>query len=420
MAAIKPKNISQQLAMASAALLGVNSQAVLAKETQTSQLYNNWDVDIGYLRYTEPGRITVDTVMAMINGNLSDKDTAKLGIVFDTLTGATPSGALPGSEIVSVSGVSGGSVSANGGAGGKVAFDDTRLAIDTTWGHEWQRLLRSNVSAYVSVEGDYTAIGGSLGIEKDTPDRTATYTAAIGMANDKVSRSDETTPAPLTEASAGIMYGTGHKNSFDTLLGYSRIINRRTIGMLNFTYGTSLGYHTEPYKVVSLADSNDIELAIVTERRPDSRERFIVYSQIKHEMPDSGHFVDMSYRLYTDSWDVTSHTFEGNYSFTLENNHVLAPFARLYHQQAAKFYTRTIEVPAGSTFNTVTLPNYASADIRLAEMLSATVGMKYQYKTSSKGSVDFRVAYIHRSYSDAVVSDDGDYFFVIDLGKAFD
>ncbi len=408
-------NISKQLGVAASSLLAASQAQAADSET----LYSSWNVDVGYLYYEEPEYIAVDTYMAMINGNLSDKDTIKLGVVFDTLSGATPSGALPDSEIVSVSGVSGGGVSGAGGSGGKVAFDDTRLAVDVQWGHELKRLLRSKVSAYMSVEGDYTAVGGSLGIEQDSEDKAYTLSAAIGLATDKVSKSDESTPEPLEELANAANYGAGHKNAVDLMIGATRVINRRTQGMLNLSYSLSLGYHTDPYKIISVADSADTELTQVTEHRPDTRERFIIFSKIMHELPSSGHHLGLSYRFHADSWNVNSHTFEGSYNIKLKSQNTIEPFVRLYHQQAADFYTRTILIESGTVFNDVSLPTHASADVRLSEMQSTTLGTKYTYKTSAKGSIDARIGYYHRNYNDAIINDDGAYFVQVDFSKAF-
>jgi len=413
--------LKQKLSLATASLLAADSQAAGNLDDKDA-LYNKWSVDAGYLRYEETGYITVDTYMAMIRGDLSGVDNIKLGIVFDTLSGSTPTGALPGSDAVALTGVSGGGVSTGGGGAGKTQFDDTRLAIDTTWTHEWERLLRSKATAAISVEGDYTAVGGSLAIEQDSKDKTTTYTAAIGVAADKVSRSDESTPAPLSLVSAGSMLGAGHKNTFEGLIGATHVINQRTVAMANFSYSHSLGYHTDPYKIISIADSNDVELfdGIVYEHRPDDRERFVLYGKVKHELPESGHHLGLSYRFHTDNWGINSHTIEGDYSFKMKNNDLVEPFARAYHQEAADFYTRTIISDGQQVFNDINLPSHASADVRLSEMFSLTAGVKYRHKTSAKGSVDFRIAYIHRDYRDAVLDTEGTVFFVVDLGKAFD
>jgi hypothetical protein len=411
------RRITGQLSLAAGSLLALpHAQAEGEGE---APLYSNWDLDVGYLYYEEPDYVTVDTYMAMISGNLSDKDTIKLGLVFDTLSGATPSGALPDSETVSVSGVSGGGVSGAGSSGGKVAFDDTRLSFDVQWGHEWARLWRSKLGTYVSVEGDYTALGGSLGVEKDAEDKSYTLTAALGLATDKVSRSDETTPEPLSEVGGGQTYGQGTKHSIDALFGLTYVINRRTQAMFNLTFSESLGYHTDPYKIISVADADDVELTQVSEYRPDVRTRVILYTKIKHELPSSGHHLGLTYRYHQDDWDLNSHTFEGTYNFPLSNKHVLEPFARIYHQSAANFYTRTIEVESGSVFDDITLPQYASADIRLSEMQTATLGTKYIYKTSSNTSIDTRIGYYHRNYTDAIINDDGAYFVQLDFSKAF-
>ena len=416
--AVTKNNITNKLALATSALLAHETHG---EQGEDGELYNKWEVDVGYLHYNEPDYISVDTYMAMINGNLSDKDSIKLGLVFDTLSGATPTGALPGSESVTVGGASGGNISAAESAGGTAAFDDTRLAVDAIWGHEWERLIRTKAGAHVSVEGDYTSVGGSIALELDSDDRAYTYTIGAGTAADKVSRSSPQTPEPLTDSSAGSMFGVGHKNSYDLLFGVSRVINRRTVGMLNFTYSQSLGYHTDPYKVISVADADDTEYGTVYEHRPDSRERFILYSKIKHELPKSGHHLGLTYRYHTDSWDLNSHTLEGSYGFPVFEKHRLEPFARLYSQQAADFYSRTIVAPANAeNVDARDLVTYASADIRLADMLSATIGAKFQYKTSKKGSIDLRLAYYYREYKDAVISNDDAVFAVIDFGKSFD
>ncbi len=410
-------NIKRKLALASATLLAHEAQA---EQEETTQLYNKWDIDAGYLYYNEPDYITVHTYMAMISGNLSDKDNIKLGLVFDTLTGATPTGALPNSESVTVTGVSGGAGKASNSTGGTAPFNDTRLAIDASWGHEWERLLRSKAGMAVSVEGDYTSIGGSLTLEKDSHDKTQTYSLGFGFSADKVGRSNEQTPVPLTKSSEGAMLGSGHKNTFDTLFGITRVINKHTVGMLNFSYSHSLGYHTDPYKVVSIADANDIEISdgAVFENRPDSRERFITYAKIKHQVPSSGHHIGISYRFHTDSWKLNSHTIETSYSFPVMKKHTLEPFVRLYHQQAADFYSK--KIPFIVDFDTsVSQISHASADVRLAEILSTTIGAKFKYTTSESGSIDFRLAYYLRDYSDAVINKDGALFLVVDLGKSF-
>ena len=409
------KNVKQQLALATGALLAHETYS----EESEKGLYSPWEVDVGYMRYEEPDYISVDTYMAFLSGNISDDDAISLGLVFDTLTGATPTGALMGDEFTSVSGVSGGGVSTDTGSDGKVTFDDTRLAIDAKWTHDWERLVRTKTGAYISVEGDYTAVGGSFAIEKDNEDKSLTYTVAIGGAKDKVSQSNEKTPEPLVDISNGVTFGTGNKNSYDLLIGATGVINRYTQGMLNFSYSRSLGYHTDPYKIISVADEQDQEFAKVFESRPDSRERYIIYSKVTHEIPSSGHHLALTYRFHGDTWGVYSHTFEGGYSWIHENNHLFEPFVRLYHQTAADFYMRTIHYDGVSQLEDL-LPDHASSDARLAESINTTIGMKYKFKTSTKSSIDFRAGYYLRDFKNAIIGEDDAFFVQFDFGKGFD
>ena len=51
------KTLKQQLTLAAGALLG--HQAADAAESTDASLYNSWTVDVGYLYYSEPDKITV-------------------------------------------------------------------------------------------------------------------------------------------------------------------------------------------------------------------------------------------------------------------------------------------------------------------------------------------------------------------------
>ena len=406
--------VSSTLAAATASLLGANS-------AQAEELYNDWSVDVGYLRYEEIDRISVNTYIGKIRGNLSEVDEVSLGIVFDTLSGSTPTGALPG-EGGSITGVSGGSVEAGtGGAGGLAPFDDTRLAIDASWDHEWGRLTRTGLGSYISVEGDYTAIGGSIGVERENKNRSTTYAASIGGAFDEVSRTGGDTPAPLAEVSSSAdMFGPGKKNTVDALVGVTKVLNRRTVGVINFSYSKSLGYHTDPYKMISIADEDDIELNKIYENRPDERTRYILYTKVLHELVGKDHRVDFRMRNYTDDWGINSLTLDFGYAVKLKNGRTVEPFIRLYGATAADFYMRTIDYdPSMGTFEELTLPEFVSSDQRLAEMTTITLGSKFRLPVK-EGSVDLRLGYMIQNFEDAIFDQNSAFFLTVDFGQFFE
>lgn len=405
----KPKMIRRSLAAATAGLLSQSGQAA-------EDLYNNWNVDVAYLRYQEADRIKVDSYIGFIRGNLSDTDDIKLGVVLDSMSGVTPTGALPGSSYVSVSGVSGGSISVGSDTSALAPFNDTRLAIDSTWTHAFERTFRAKTSAYISVESDYTAIGGGLMFEREDPQRINTYSFGLGASFDKVSRTGGETPDPLTETSDNLMFGPGKKNSLDALVGLSKVVNKRTVAQFNASYSISLGYHSDPYKVISVADEEDSEATTLFEARPGERSRYVLYSQVKHESVESGADIGLGYRFYFDDWGIQSHTF--NFSrATVQNDIIREPFVRLYYQSAADFYHRTID---DGDYLAGLLPDYASADNRLAELVSITLGMKYVVRTAKYGNLNFRLGYYDQTFFDAVWEKNRAFFLTVNLGKEYE
>jgi hypothetical protein len=104
------------------------------------------------------------------------------------------------------------------------------------------------------------------------------------------------------------------------------------------------------------------------EKRPDSRLRNSLYWHTAHQFnEDSLHF---AYRYYWDDWGIKAHTADVKYRFELGGDHYLQPHLRYYQQGAADFYHHSL-------VNGEPIPSYASADLRLAEFTSRTIGLKY-------------------------------------------
>src|SRR5690606_4251488 len=114
------------------------------------------------------------------------------------------------------------------------------------------------------------------------------------------------TPDPLSEVNEERFFGEGARNTYEVLAGITSIINPTTVWQNNLYFMFSEGYHTDPYKVISVANEDDIELERLYESRPDSRERTAYYSQLVHQLAN-GQTFHLSYRYYTDDWDITSH-----------------------------------------------------------------------------------------------------------------
>ncbi len=425
MAVTKKQKITGSLAAATAGLL-------TSTPGQAADLYNKWKVDLAYYNYSENGSfeeggnndfgISVDSWIGKINGNLSDDTIINIGMTLDTLSGVTPTGALP-IEGVTYTGASGGGGSGGAGAGATAEFNDTRLAVDASITHDVTRQFRTSVVSYVSVETDYNSIGGSLGFEYDDRGKNNTLSFAIGGATDKIFRTGETTPEPLSAVSDEEMNTAGRKNALEFITGWTRVMNRRTVAQFNYSYSQSLGYHTEPYKVFSAADEEaqpDTELYY--ESRPDSRIRQVFFTNWRFETGNQNH-IGWNYRYYTDDWDIDSHTLNLNYAFTRPNGNVFEPFVRFYTQSAAFFHADRLLIDPGngiSADDALQDVNYLSSDGRLAEMSSYSLGAKYIMKTRRFGDIKIRGGYMDQTFVDAVYEKNRAFFLSFNLFNDFE
>jgi len=284
--------------------------------------------------------------------------------------------------------------------------------VDAEWTHELNRTLRFKPNVYLSVESDYEAVGGGITLEKDTSDKQTTFSAALGGSDDDVAQFDGRTPVPGSDVQDSDFVGEGGRETVDVVLGITRIINPKTAAQFNLFYSKSDGYHTDPYKVVSIANASDIELRRIYESRPTERERQGFFTSWVHERP-TGETVAFDYRYYTDDWGIDSHTFNARYRFDIAfRSGYLEPFGRFYTQSEADFYVRNLDIGEP-------VPQFVSADNRLAELQSLTLGLKWGIPLGRNGTLKLRAFRFEQSMEDAVFDENTANVFTIAYSKDF-
>ena len=397
------KNIKHQLSIASCTLLGGTTQQVQAID-------NAWDLDTSFLYYSEADdRVDVAKGIIFLSGDLSAEDSVSVNLVLDTMSGATPTGAVKSqtSGVTSFTGASGASSSISGGASvDRVSFSDIRLGISVTWNHMLNRLATISYGGSLSNEKDYQSYAASVNYKLDTEDRLTTYSAGIASSYDQIYRKTDGTPEPMSNVEDNIILSDGERYTYDAIIGISKVLNRKTVAQFNYSLTYSDGYHTDPYKVISQArlvpnTSDDsytwAELERFYESRPASRLRNILYSSIAHQYGEPGETLHGSYRFYLDDWGISSHTFEIRHRKPVNNISYIEPHFRLYQQTAADFFMHSI-VDDGIT--PVVLPEFASADYRLDQATGMTIGLEYG-QTMGAGNFRVRGEYINWQYKDA-------------------
>ncbi len=406
------KSIRNKLSLATCSLLTTGNAAAEAIE-------NAWEVDSSYLYYSEVDRVTVNKIVGSAKGFVSNRDTASIKVVFDAMSGATPTGAVKNST-PAFTGASGGTgITPSGESAALADFDDTRVAVSLDWAHEHTRLLTVNYNGAFSVENDWRSFSLAATADKENSSRSSRWTFGLAGTYDEIFRvNGQNTPEPMSRVADGRFLPKGNRFTTDLIAGVTKTINRRTVAQLNLAFGLANGYMTDPYKVFSVVDApNGVEWDQYYEGRPDSRTRWSITANLNHMSYPGDNGIHLSYRYYSDDWDVTSHTLDYATRFIFGNADYLEPRVRLYSQTKADFYQNEFVDPnVGGTPN---LPEFLSADYRLDDMVSGTFTLTYGVRFGRDADLRTRLGYMHQQFENSEFSENKAVIFNISYGKRF-
>ncbi len=393
-AATEMSMLKQKLALAAMTLVSAGNTAA----------ENSWNTDFSYLSYAESQeRVSVSKAIWDLT-RVNDENSTSVQLVYDTMSGASPTGAIRGAEgSVTYTGASGGAGFTTSGAGetAATAFTDVRTQIGVSQERELTRSHTLSYGAVYSTESDYESVGGSVGMKRESASKNTAVDFGLAATFDTITRSfADGTPAPLTNTDIRRDFSEGQRNTTDVAVGITQVINRSTLAQLTLSLSQSQGYHTDPYKVISAADERDRVLETYTESRPDSRQRTSAYTKLVHQIRDTRHSVHLGYRLYSDDWGITSNTLDARYHHQLTPKQFIEPHVRFYQQTSADFYQRKLDVDDQLQ---AILPDdgFVSADYRLDAMSSMTLGAKYGLSLTPNTKIRFRAAFLQQQFSTA-------------------
>jgi len=366
---LKGKNIAGLLSAATCSLLGSAAHSA-----------DQWDVDTAVLFYEEAdGRISAFEPVISAKTDLGDDEILSMKLVYDSLTGASATGAVPSTQVQTFTRPSGrGSYDvAPGDTPLDTTFKDTRVAYSLNWDKPVDRNNRRNLGFNVSKEYDFTSIAANAVWTHDTNQKNTSYTWGFNVELDDLDPVGGA-PVPLTTMAAQDKAGDESRDIVDLLFGVTQVIDATSLFQVNLSLSEASGYLTDPYDLVSVVDAAGEPVSQLFESRPDSRSRQSLFGKYKKMFADKDIFT-ASYRFMTDDWGIDSNTFDFTYRFRLRRGYFLEPHLRWYQQSEADFYRYFLR-------DSEAVPEFVSADYRLGEMEATTVGFKFGKDIDEKHS----------------------------------
>lgn len=384
----KHKKVGSAIAKASLSLLCATTSIAGAQETSTADAlfakpsqepWAKWSGEVGFLGYSETkGRVQALEPAFRINAEFEGERVWSTKLVFDSLTGASPNGAINSSQPQTFTSPSG-SASYTVGPATQPLYDqfkDTRVNLATSWSAPVGRLWKYSLGFNGSTEYDYLSLGINSSLTKESEDKNQSWTVGFSYTADTVKPVGGVPIAQATMVAPSMaqpkLGTTDNKTTYDLLLGYTQILTRLWILQTNFSMGYSSGYLNDPYKFVTLFDETPgatlgNPTSYIYESRPDSRLKTSLYIASKNTW---GMGVStLSYRFLNDDWGLQSHTLEGAFNFGLTEKWRLEPGLRYYRQGAVDFYR--IALGQGQA-----IPQHLTADYRLGDLTTIAPSVK--------------------------------------------
>jgi hypothetical protein len=364
-----------------------------ARAQQAEAAAQPLELDSALLYYREnAGRVQTIEPVVSLKKDFGDLRILDGTLTLDTLSGATPNGAMPAKKPQTFASPSSSSLTPKPGykttlytiAPGNLPqdphFKERRVGGDLDWS---QPLGLDNTLSYgghASTEHDFDSVAAHAGVSHDFNERNTTWSAGVSEEYDRI-HAHGGNPVPGSDYSLYEKESSQTKSVAGGLIGLTQVMRRNWLVELNYSVDRSQGYLTDPYHIVSVLDADGNVLGYRYDTRPDTRTRQSLYWVNKVALGPT--VLDLSYRRGSDSWAVHSDTVDARLRLDLGRGMYLEPHTRWYRQSAADFYDLYLS-GAGA------LPAYMSADPRLAAFDATTLGIKLAWAVGRNRELSLR------------------------------
>ncbi len=259
-----------------------------------------------------------------------------------------------------------------------ITFHDTRHQVSLGMSHVFDTIT-PRLGYSFSTEHDYLSHTLSFNISDELNDKNTQLGLGYSISLNRVGRSgDDNFSRPLT---------THH-----IAASWTQTVSPRFVTQVTYELGYSDGYQASPYRFVPIRQSADAAPDFwVPETDPETRGRHALVGGANLAVGEASS-LQGDYRIYLDTWGITSHTIGARYFINLAKNLEVRLRERFYSQGAASFYQSVYMAPT----------KYIVYDRELSPLWSETLGAKLTYGFSERVEAELKVDGFYYSYADFV------------------
>lgn len=305
--------------------------------------------------YTDSDHTSVVSPMVSATADLDPDTGASIGYVADVVTSASI-------DVVSQA--------------SPTTIHDTRHQLALGGNHtrgDWT----GRIGYSFSTENDYRSNTMSLGLERTFDDKNTTIGAGYGLSLNKVRRADDQNFSRDLDVNS-------------LTVSWTQVVSPRTATQVTYELGLASGYQASPYRFVPVrANVDAAPMFTIAETDPDQRYRHALVLGANHALGQHAS-VQADYRLYRDTWGITSNTIGLRYFVDLSSRLELRLRNRLYQQTGTNFYQASYDH----------VMKYMTIDRELSPLWSETFGAKLMYKFGERSEAELKADLFYYHYAD--------------------
>lgn len=305
--------------------------------------------------YADSDHTTVISPLVQGTADVSADTTVSLGYVADVVSSASV-------DIVSQA--------------SPTTIHDTRQQVSASLGHTIDA-TKVHAGYSFSHENDYLSHSLNAGIDRELFDKNTTLSLGYALSLNTVGRRDD------VNFSRGL-------DVHSVSASWTQIVGEKLLTQLTYELGYASGFQSSPYRFVPVRATLEAAPEMwVMETDPDTRVRHAVVFGVNRGLGESSS-IQGDYRVYHDTWGITSHTLGARLFTKLGKTLELRIRERFYTQGRASFYQENYATPM----------RYMAFDRELSSLWSETIGAKLSYLFTPHLEGELKVDLFYYSYSE--------------------